>query len=75
MERCGQECARYADQASAASDRAHWKRKLEEDDFFKMVVESYEEFFELCEIRRRPVPPVLRTNYRWLHYQRAEFLK
>ena len=56
-------------------EQEQWRFKLEIDDFAKIGVESYEEFFKLCGLRWRGVPHARRTDYRWLHYQRAEFLK
>jgi hypothetical protein len=57
------------------AEQERWRIKLEEEDFFKIGVESYDEFFELCALRWHGVPKARRTDYRWLHYQRAEFLK
>ena len=56
------------------SEAEHWRQRLE-IDFVKMGVEDADELFRLCELRRRPVPEARRTDYAWLHYMRAEFLK
>lgn len=57
------------------AEQERWRLKLENDDFVKIGVETYDEFFELCALRWHGVPRARRTDYRWLHYQRAEFLK
>jgi len=56
-------------------EQERWRLKLEIDDFMKIGVETYDEFFHLCALRDRGVSQARRTDYRWLHYQRGEFLK
>jgi hypothetical protein len=52
----------------------HWKRRLEVD-FGKLGIEGEDEFLRLCAPRFMPVPRERRSDYRWLHYRRAEKLK
>lgn len=63
------------DTSDRVSEDQRWQLKLENDDFVKIGVRTYDEFFELCALRFMPPPQARRTDYRWLHYQRAESLK
>ena len=59
--------------AEASAER-HWQQRLE-IDLAKMGVASIDQLLLLCEKRGRPVPRARREDCRWLHYQRAEWLK
>ncbi|MGA7911179.1 MAG: hypothetical protein WCC30_06490 [Candidatus Dormiibacterota bacterium] len=57
-----------------ASEAEHWHERLKVD-FVKIGVAGRKEFLKLCALRLQSVPDERRTDYRWLHYERAEFLK